>query len=60
MNELTVQARETVTVPAGTFETYRVLVHSKDDAVIFITTALPHRVVLVRVENGAVELRLAK
>ena len=58
-NEVSVLGKETVTVPAGTFETYRVLVHSRDDATMFVTTASPHRIVLVRVSSG-VELRLIK
>ena len=59
-NQVTVQGKETVTVPAGTFETYRVLIHAKNDVVMFATTAMPRRIVMVRVENGAVELRLMK
>ena len=58
-NTLMVQGKETVTVPAGTFETYRVLVHSKEDATMYVTTTAPRRTVMVRVGNG-VELRLVK
>jgi hypothetical protein len=58
-NTVMVQGKETVTVPAGTFETYRVLVHSKEDATMYVTTTAPRRTVMVRVGNG-VELRLVK
>lgn len=58
-NTAIVQGRETVTVPAGTFETFRILVHAKEDATMYVTTATPRRIVMVQVGNG-IELRLVK
>jgi hypothetical protein len=55
-----VTGRETVTVPAGTFETYRVDVQQKTLSTMFVTVATPHRLVLARVNDGQIELRLAR
>jgi len=59
-NQLTVQGRDTVTVPLGTFETYRVALQlqSGETTTLSVTTAPPYRI--VRIQSGALELRRAK
>lgn len=57
---VTVTGRETVTVPAGTFDTYRLRVAARDTSAIFITTGEPRRLVLVRLLDGSGEMRLVK
>jgi hypothetical protein len=49
---------DSVSVPAGRFESYRLTVMARDTSHVFVTTALPHRIVLVRLGNGAQEMRL--
>lgn len=56
---ITVGKPETVTVPAGKFEAFRVRAHSRHTGVLHVTVASPRRVVKV-VYEGIVELRLAK
>jgi hypothetical protein len=55
-----VTGRETVTVPAGTFESFRVEVQQKTTSTLYVTVAMPHRLVLAKVQGGQVELRLIK
>lgn len=59
-NQLTVQGRDTVTVPVGTFETYRVelKLQSGETTTLSVTTTSPFRI--VRIQSGALELRRAK
>ena len=57
---VSVTGRETVTVPAGTFETFRVQIDQKDPSTVFVTITSPHRVVLGRLNGGQIEMRLAK
>ena len=49
---------DTVTVPAGRFESYRLTVMARDTSSVFVTTARPHKVVLVRLGDGSQEMRL--
>ena len=61
VNEVKVQGRESVTVPAGTFEVWNVTVRystSTQPVTMLVTTAEPRRLVLVR--QGPLEMRLAK
>jgi hypothetical protein len=53
-----VEGTETVTVPAGRFDTYRLVVMARDTTSVFVTTSPPHRVVLVRLAAGTQEMRL--
>lgn len=53
-----VTGMETVTVPAGTFPTYRLVVMARDTSSVFVTRTLPRRVVLVRLGDGSQEMRL--
>lgn len=57
---ISVLGREKVTVPGGTFDTYRVTVERRDfDSLqLFVTIATPRRVVLIRDSNS--DLRWAK
>lgn len=49
---------DTVSVPAGRFEAYRLTVMARDTSSVFVSTALPRRVVLVRLGDGSQEMRL--
>ena len=62
VTQFTVPAKETVTVPAGTFEAYKLILTlpSKDTLAVFVTVAEPRHTVLIRGENGATEIRLVK
>jgi hypothetical protein len=58
---LTVAGTESVTVPAGTFQAYRVEVTGGQQPVtMFVTTAAPHRLVKLSPAGAPVELVLAK
>ncbi len=58
---LTVAGTETVAVPAGTFQTYRVDQTGGDQPVrYFVTTAAPYRLVRVLLAGGQLDLQLAK
>lgn len=54
----TVGGIDTVSVPAGRFEVYRVNVMARDTSTVFISRAAPYRVVLVRLGDGSQEMRL--
>jgi zinc protease len=57
----TVAGTESVTVPAGTFQAYRVEVTGGQAPVtMFVTTAAPHRLVKLRPAGAPIELVLAK
>lgn len=49
---------DTVSVPAGTFEAWRLVVMSRDTSHVFISRTAPRRVVLVRLSDGSQEMRL--
>lgn len=49
---------DTVTVPAGRFEAFRLTVMARDTSSVFVSTAAPRRVVLVRLSDGSGEMRL--
>jgi hypothetical protein len=49
---------ETVTVPAGRFETWRLTVMARDTSNVFVSTGIRRRVVLVRLSDGSQEMRL--
>jgi hypothetical protein len=55
-----VAGMDTVSVPAGRFETYRLTVMARDTSSVFVSTAKPRRVVLVRLSDGSQEMRLLK
>jgi hypothetical protein len=58
---LNVASTESVTVPAGTFETYRVdVAGGQAPLTMFITTAAPHRVVKLTPAGAPIEFVLAK
>ena len=57
---VTVTGRETVAVPAGTFEAFRLVVMARDTSYVFVTTSSPRRVVLVRLPDGSGEMRLLR
>lgn len=58
ITRVTVGGIDTVTVPAGRFETYRLEVMARDTSTVFISRAAPYRVVLVRLRDGSQEMRL--
>ena len=53
-----VDGLETVTVPAGRFESYRLVVMARDTSSVFISRSSPRRIVLVRLAAGSQEMRL--
>lgn len=53
-----VQGIDTVSVPAGRFIAHRLLVMARDTSHVYISTAAPRRVVLVRLADGSQEMRL--
>jgi len=56
---LAVTGTESVTVPAGTFEAYRVeLTGGANAATLFITTAAPHHVVKIAPTGTPIEVVL--
>ena len=55
-----VYPRESVTVPAGTFDAFKVELTSDDNVTMYITADLPRKVVLVRVEASQMEMRRAR
>jgi hypothetical protein len=58
---LTVKATETLTVPAGTFEVYRVeMAGGPAPVAMFLTTAAPHRLVKISPQGTPLEFVLAK
>lgn len=58
---LAVRATETITVPAGTFEVYRVeLAGGPAPVAMYLTTSAPHRLVKVAPEGAPLEFVLAK
>jgi hypothetical protein len=61
-NALTVEGKETIVVPAGAFEVYRVALElpSKEVVTMYVTTAPPRRTILIRGANAVIEMRLLK
>ncbi len=57
---LTVGAKENLTVPAGTFEAWRVEVAQEQPISIWITTAAPHRLIKLALAGAPLEFVLAK
>lgn len=49
---------DTVTVPAGRFEAFRLTVMARDTSSVYVSTVVPRRVVLVRLSDGSGEMRL--
>lgn len=49
---------ESVTVPAGRFDTWRLVVMARDTSTVFVSTGIRRRVVLVRLGDGSQEMRL--
>lgn len=58
--DLKVLANEKITIPLGTFETFRVQLSGEETVSVFITTAEPRRIVMMRIEGPGVEMRRAK
>jgi hypothetical protein len=58
VTRIEVQGIDTVSVPAGTFVTHRLLVMARDTSQVYLTTKAPRRVVLVRLSDGSQEMRL--
>jgi hypothetical protein len=56
---LKVLGKETVTVPAGTFETWKTEVTSDDVTQVWVTTAEPRKIVMMRLGAQQVEMRRA-
>ncbi len=58
---LSVTGTESMTVPAGTFEVFRVVRSGQEPALtLYITTSAPHRVVKIAPEGAPIEFVLAK
>jgi hypothetical protein len=58
VTRVSVAAIDTVTVPAGRIPSYRLTVMSRDTSQVFVSTAEPRRLVLVRLGDGSQEMRL--
>ena len=58
---LTVTGTESMTVPAGTFQVFRILRGGQEPALtLYVTTTAPHRIVKIAPEGAPVEFVLAK
>jgi hypothetical protein len=57
---LKVAGKETVTVPAGTFEAWKIELTSDDAATIWVSTADPKKLVMLRLDSAQLEMRRAK
>jgi len=58
---LSVKATETITVPAGTFEVYRVeMAGGQTPVAMYVTVAAPHRLVKIAPQGAPLEFVLAK
>jgi hypothetical protein len=55
-----VTGKESTTVPAGTFDTYRVEVAGKQTSNLLVTRAAPHRIVKIMLAGAPLEIRLVK
>jgi hypothetical protein len=58
--EIKVLGKETVTVPAGTFEAWKTQVTSDDTTLIWVSAADPKKIVMLRLEAAQMEMRKAK
>jgi hypothetical protein len=56
---LKVLGKETVTVPAGTFETWKAEITSDDVAQVWVTTAEPRKIIQLRLEAQQLEMKRA-
>src|SRR4051812_27921729 len=57
---LKVLGKETVTVPAGTMEAWKISLTSDDAATIWVSTAEPKKLVMLRLDAAQLEMRRAK
>jgi hypothetical protein len=58
LTRVRVEGLDTVSVPAGRFVVHRLVVMARDTSRVFVSTAAPRRVVLVRLGDGSQEMRL--
>ena len=58
--QVKVGPRESVTVPAGTFEAFKIEITSDENVTMYVTAAEPRQLVLVRLEAAQMEMRRAK
>jgi hypothetical protein len=58
LTRVKVEAIDTVSVPAGVYEAYRLRVIARDTSAVFISTITPRRTLLVRLANGSSEMQL--
>jgi hypothetical protein len=58
---ITVLGEEEVTVPAGTFKTYKATIDGAEQPTFFyVTVAAPHRLVKIALQGAPIEIVLAK
>jgi hypothetical protein len=57
---LKVAGKETVTVPAGTIEAWKIELLSDESATIWVSTAEPRKLVMLRLDSAQLEMRRAK
>ena len=57
---LKVVGKESVTVPAGTFEAWKTEVTSDETAQIWVSTAEPRKILMLRLESQQLEMKRAK
>jgi hypothetical protein len=58
--ELKVLGKETVTVPAGTFDAWKTQISSNETVLIWVSTADPKKIVMLRSDAAQMEMRRAK
>ena len=58
--ELTVLGKESVTVPAGTFDTWKTQITSNETFLVWVTATDPKKIVMLRQEAAQMEMRRAK
>jgi hypothetical protein len=58
--KLEVLEKETVTVPAGTFEAWKIQLDGEDQVLLWVSTADPKKIVMLRMESAQMEMRRAK
>lgn len=58
--DLKVLANERITIPLGSFETFKVQITGDETISVFITTAEPRRIMMMRIEGPGIEMRRIK
>jgi len=57
---ISVEGKESIEVPAGRFDVFRVRAQAKEATMIYVSATAPHRVVRINPGTSPIELRLVK